>query len=95
MILFLTEIFRCFFFVLDTGCLIGRVNLIDCLAQEEYQTRFSHGAYIEDPFVFLFDNIVKLNVDVPCSGKQKIFKLDKNVFKVASSQITQTFKAKK
>jgi len=73
------------------GCIIGRVNLVDCLSQEEYQSKYGHAGYIEDPFVFIFDNVIKLKVDVPCPGRQKIYKLEKSVFKVLSSQIAKTY----
>ena len=63
----------------------------ECLAQEEYITKFGNSAYVEEPYVFIFTDTIKLKVDVPCAGKQKIFKLDKNIFKVISSQINQTY----
>lgn len=76
------------------GCIIGRANLTECLAQEEYQTRFGHSGYIEDPYVFTFTDVIKLKVDVPSRGGQKIYKLEKAVFKVLSSQIAPTYSSK-
>ena len=71
------------------------MNLTECLSQEEYRARFGNAGYAEDAFVFVLADPIKLGATVPCSGKQKIFKLDKGVFKVASSQISKTYGSKK
>ena len=75
--------------------MVGRVNLSECLAQEEYRNKFGNAGFAEDPFVFLLSDPIKLTATVPCSGKQKIFKLDKGVFKVVASQISKTYGTKK
>lgn len=71
--------------------MIGRVNLTECLSQEEYRARFGNAGYAEDPYVFIFSDPIKLKATVPWRGNPKIFKLEKGVFKMVSAQIAKTY----
>ncbi|XP_066557826.1 activating signal cointegrator 1 [Amia ocellicauda] len=61
-----------------TGCLLGCVNVIDCLSQEQFQEQ--HPKTCEEsgsPFVFICSNPQELLVKFPMKGKHKIWKLDR------------------
>lgn len=60
-----------------TGCLLGCVNVSDCLAQEQFREQFP--ATCEEsssPFVFVVSNPRELLVKFPMKGKHKIWKLE-------------------
>ncbi|KAG8315673.1 Activating signal cointegrator 1 [Homalodisca vitripennis] len=57
-----------------TGCLLGSVNVVDCLPQEEYQRKFPLGES-QSPFVFICNSPQELPIRFPISGKHKICKL--------------------
>lgn len=53
------------------GFLLGYVDLIDCLTQEQYRQQFPDGE-IEDPYVFICENAQPLSVWYPITGKPNI-----------------------
>ncbi|CAH1397362.1 unnamed protein product [Nezara viridula] len=65
-----------------TGCLLGCVNVVDCLAQEEYIQQYPDGMS-DEPFVFICKDPVKSPVLFPIKGKHKIYKLDTNIHQAA------------
>lgn len=60
------------------GCLLGCVNMVDCLDQEEYRKRFPDGESAS-PYVFICEDPQELIVKFPMKGKHKIYKLDSHI----------------
>ncbi|XP_043999281.1 activating signal cointegrator 1 isoform X2 [Gambusia affinis] len=60
-----------------TGCLLGCVNVTDCLSQEQFREQCP-GTCEESasPFVFICNNPQELLVKFPMKGKHKIWKLE-------------------
>jgi hypothetical protein len=54
-----------------TGCLLGCVNIVDCLPQEEYRERYPDGES-SSPFVFICESPQELPIRFPVVGKHKI-----------------------
>lgn len=71
-IFFSDENFR-FPSVYPTSCLLGCVQVIDCLPQEEYRRKFPNGES-ESPFVFICEEPIELDIRFPVSGQHKICK---------------------
>ncbi|XP_041849448.1 activating signal cointegrator 1 [Melanotaenia boesemani] len=60
-----------------TGCLLGCVNMTDCLSQEQFREQFPDTCEESaSPFVFMCTNPQELLVKFPMKGKHKIWKLD-------------------
>ncbi|XP_013857025.1 activating signal cointegrator 1 [Austrofundulus limnaeus] len=60
-----------------TGCLLGCVNVTDCLAQEQFKEQFPNTCEESgSPFVFICTNPQELLVKFPMKGKHKIWKLE-------------------
>ncbi|XP_054627276.1 activating signal cointegrator 1 isoform X2 [Dunckerocampus dactyliophorus] len=60
-----------------TGCLLGCVNVTDCLSQEEFKEQFpSAREESASPFVFICSSPQELLVKFPMKGKHKIWKLE-------------------
>lgn len=60
-----------------TSCLLGCVNMTDCLSQEQYKEQFPQTCEESgSPFVFVCTNPQELLVKFPMKGKHKIFKLE-------------------
>ena len=57
--------------LLPTGCLLGYVDVVDCLGQEEYREQFPDGES-DSPFVFICTHPQELLVKFPMSGQHKI-----------------------
>jgi hypothetical protein len=57
-----------------TSCLLGCVNMVDCLPQEEYRTKFPNGES-DSPFVFICEGAQELPIRFPVQGKHKICEL--------------------
>jgi len=57
-----------------TSCLLGHVNVVDCLPQEEYRVKFPDGES-DSPFVFICEGAQELPIRFPIQGKHKICKL--------------------
>lgn len=64
------------------SCLLGCVDLADCLAQEDYKEDFPEGES-ESPYVFMCENPQQLVLKFPVKGQHKIWKLDPTVHKAA------------
>ncbi|XP_051792687.1 activating signal cointegrator 1 isoform X1 [Acanthochromis polyacanthus] len=60
-----------------TGCLLGCVNVTDCLPQEQFRQQFPDTCEESaSPFVFICTNPQELLVKFPMKGKHKIWKLE-------------------
>lgn len=64
------------------SCLLGCIDLVDCLAQEDYKEEFPEGES-ESPYVFVCENPQQLTVKFPVKGQHKIWKLDPAIHKAA------------
>lgn len=64
------------------GCLLGCVDLTDCLPQDEYKEKYPEGESAS-PFVFICENPQELVVKFPIKGKHKIYKLDNHILQAA------------
>ncbi|CAH0590071.1 unnamed protein product [Chrysodeixis includens] len=65
-----------------TGCLLGCVNVVDCLTQEEYQKKYPDGD-CDSPYVFICSNPISLRLRFPIKGQHKIYALDKTIHQAA------------
>lgn len=65
-----------------TGCLLGCVNVVDCLSQEEYISKFPQGEN-ESPFMFICEDPIMMSNHFPIKGQHKIFKLDEKICNAA------------
>jgi len=61
-----------------TSCLLGSVDVLDCMPQEEYQEVHPTGESAS-PYVLVCTNPQELVVKFPMSGQHKIFKLDPKI----------------
>ncbi|KAM9861417.1 activating signal cointegrator 1 [Aulostomus maculatus] len=60
-----------------TGCLLGCVNMTECLSQEQFRQQFPDTCEESaSPFVFICTNPQELLVKFPMKGKHKIWKLE-------------------
>ncbi|XP_061616734.1 activating signal cointegrator 1 [Phyllopteryx taeniolatus] len=60
-----------------TGCLLGCVNVTDCLSQEQFREQFPNTCEESaSPFVFICSYPQELLVKFPMKGKHKIWKLE-------------------
>ncbi|RNA01135.1 Activating signal cointegrator 1 [Brachionus plicatilis] len=75
-----------------TSCLLGYIDLVDCLSTEAYREEFPNGES-ESEFVFICKNPNELLAKIPMSGNHKIFKLDKSIHSIAkkTSMISHDF----
>ncbi|KAK3584707.1 hypothetical protein CHS0354_036484 [Potamilus streckersoni] len=64
------------------GCLLGCVEMVDCLAQDLYRQQYPDGESAS-PFVFICENPKELVVKFPIKGKHKIYKLDLHIHQAA------------
>lgn len=64
------------------SCLLGCVDLVDCLAQEDYKEEFPEGES-QSPYVFVCESPQQLAVKFPVKGQHKIWKLDPAIHKAA------------
>eukprot|EP00056_Hartaetosiga_gracilis_P005208 m.82447 g.82447 ORF g.82447 m.82447 type:complete len:573 (-) comp12086_c0_seq1:43-1761(-) len=74
-----------------TACLLGFVDVVDVLPQEEYREKFPEGGSYSD-YVFICTNPHVLVTPFPIKGQHKLWKLDKQVHsnaKKACLPITQ------
>ncbi|XP_054858937.1 activating signal cointegrator 1 [Eublepharis macularius] len=63
-----------------SGCLLGSVDLIDCLSQEQFRAEYPHlSQESASPFVFICSNPQEMVVKFPIKGKHKIWKLDSKI----------------
>ncbi|KAG7468279.1 hypothetical protein MATL_G00141340 [Megalops atlanticus] len=60
-----------------TGCLLGCVNMTDCLSQEQFREQYPEICEeSSSPFVFICSHPQELLVKFPMKGRHKIWKLD-------------------
>uniref|UniRef100_A0A8C7ZZJ6 Activating signal cointegrator 1 n=1 Tax=Oryzias sinensis TaxID=183150 RepID=A0A8C7ZZJ6_9TELE len=60
-----------------TGCLLGCINVTDCLSQQQFRDQFPETCEeSSSPFVFICTNPHELLVKFPMKGKHKIWKLE-------------------
>ncbi|XP_001509179.3 activating signal cointegrator 1 isoform X1 [Ornithorhynchus anatinus] len=63
-----------------SGCLLGCVDLTDCLSQEQFKEQHPDLSQESDsPFVYLCTNPQEMIVKFPIKGKHKIWKLDSKI----------------
>lgn len=73
-----------------TGCLLGCVNVTDCLSQEQFREQYPQ--ICEDstsPFVFICSSPQELVVKFPMKGKHKIWKLESQSHQSAKKCLMQ------
>ncbi|XP_057322102.1 activating signal cointegrator 1 isoform X1 [Microplitis mediator] len=70
-----------------TGCLLGCVTVVDVLAQDEYRKIYPDGDS-DSPYVFICQDTHELSLKFPMQGKNKIYKLDKQIHKAALKHLT-------
>ncbi|XP_050431923.1 activating signal cointegrator 1 isoform X2 [Adelges cooleyi] len=71
-----------------TSCLMGCVNVVDCLSQEEYMEQYPQGE-CESPFVFICKDPVMMANQFPIKGQHKIYKLDEKIHTAAQKCLTK------
>ncbi|XP_070542239.1 activating signal cointegrator 1-like isoform X2 [Ptychodera flava] len=64
------------------SCLLGCVDVVDCLSQEQYREQFPDGESTS-PYVFICENPQELVVKFPIKGQHKIWKLDPHIHQAA------------
>ncbi|XP_068131763.1 activating signal cointegrator 1 [Hyperolius riggenbachi] len=63
-----------------TGCLLGCVEMADCLSQEQFQEQYpALSQESASPFVFICTNPQELLIKFPIKGQHKIWKLDSKI----------------
>lgn len=63
-----------------TGCLLGCINVTDCLPQEQFRQQFPDiSEESASAFVFICSNPQELLVKFPMKGKHKIWKLENHI----------------
>ncbi|GAB0193899.1 activating signal cointegrator 1 [Grus americana] len=63
-----------------SGCLLGCVDVTDCLSQEQFNEQYPDlSQESESPFVFICTNPQEMVVKFPIKGKHKIWKLDAKI----------------
>ncbi|XP_040269700.1 activating signal cointegrator 1 [Bufo bufo] len=71
-----------------TGCLLGCVNVVDCLAQDQFKEQYpSLGQESASPFVFICTNPEELLLKFPIKGQHKIWKLDSKIHQGAKKGV--------
>ncbi|BET01177.1 ASHypothetical protein domain [Nesidiocoris tenuis] len=73
------------------GCLLGCVNMVDCLAQEEYRELYPDGES-DSPFVFICEDPTPCPVLFPMKGQHKIYKMDSKIHQAAAKCIQKLAK---
>uniref|UniRef100_A0AAR2LE46 Activating signal cointegrator 1 n=2 Tax=Pygocentrus nattereri TaxID=42514 RepID=A0AAR2LE46_PYGNA len=65
-----------------TGCLLGCVNVTDCLSQEQFREQYPQiSEESASPFVFICTNPQELLVKFPVKGKHKIYVSEETIYK--------------
>ncbi|KAJ8884242.1 hypothetical protein PR048_016099 [Dryococelus australis] len=72
-----------------SSCLLGCVNVVNCLPQEEYREKFPTGES-ESPFVFICKEPKELPIKFPIQGKRKIYKLDPKIHEAAKNLLMRS-----
>ncbi|KFD63042.1 hypothetical protein M514_11719 [Trichuris suis] len=68
------------------GCLLGCVEVVDCLSQEDYRIQYPDGES-ESPYVLICKNARELPLKFPILGRQKIYSLDPKIHQAAANAI--------
>ncbi|XP_039324566.1 activating signal cointegrator 1 isoform X2 [Saimiri boliviensis] len=77
-----------------SGCLLGCVDLIDCLSQKQFKEQFPDISQESDsPFVFICKNPQEMVVKFPIKGNPKIWKLDSKIHQGAKKGLMKQNKA--
>ncbi|KAK8732045.1 hypothetical protein OTU49_007156 [Cherax quadricarinatus] len=69
-----------------TGCLLGCVDVIDVLPQEEYRKVHPDGES-DSPYVFVCENPQEMILKFPIKGQHKIYKLDPKIHQAAKKAV--------
>ncbi|ROT83169.1 putative activating signal cointegrator 1-like [Penaeus vannamei] len=69
-----------------TGCLLGCVDVVDVLPQEEYRTQFPEGES-DSPYVFVCESPQEMILKFPIKGDHKIYKLDPKIHQAAKKAL--------
>ena len=72
-----------------SGALLGCVDVVDCVTQDEYQKMDGDRSESGSEFVFICENPMELLVKVPVKGAHKIWKLDPKLHKLVKNSIMQ------
>ncbi|XP_004687741.2 PREDICTED: activating signal cointegrator 1 isoform X2 [Condylura cristata] len=77
-----------------SGCLLGCVDLIDCLSQNQFKEQYPDMSQESDsPFVFICTNPQEMIVKFPIKGNPKIWKLDSKIHQGAKKGLMKQNKA--
>ncbi|KAF4017388.1 hypothetical protein G4228_008763 [Cervus hanglu yarkandensis] len=78
-----------------SGCLLGCVDLIDCLSQKQFKDQYPDMSQEESdsPFVFICTNPQEMIVKFPIKGNPKIWKLDSKIHQGAKKGLMKQNKA--
>uniref|UniRef100_A0A2P2I2W1 Activating signal cointegrator 1-like n=1 Tax=Hirondellea gigas TaxID=1518452 RepID=A0A2P2I2W1_9CRUS len=68
------------------GCLLGCVDVIDVLPQEEYRVQYPDGES-ESPYVFVCNNSQEMIFKFPMKGEHKIYQLDPKIHQAAKKAL--------
>lgn len=69
-----------------TGCLLGCINLVECLPQDTYREQYPFGECFS-PFVFICEEPQELKMKFPMKGSHKIFKLESRLHEAAKKTL--------
>jgi len=69
-----------------TSCLLGCIDVSECLSQEEYRVEYPEGES-SSPYVLICQNPQELVVKFPMSGKHKLYKLDPKIHGAAKKTV--------
>lgn len=69
-----------------SGCLLGCVDVVDVLPQEEYRAKFPEGES-DSPYVFVCENPQEMILKFPMKGEHKIYKLDSKIHQAAKKAL--------
>ncbi|XP_007532408.1 activating signal cointegrator 1 [Erinaceus europaeus] len=77
-----------------SGCLLGYVDLTDCLSQKQFKDQYPDMSPESDsPFVFICTNPQEMAVKFPIKGNPKIWKLDSKIHQGAKKGLMKQKKA--
>ncbi|CAH8467188.1 unnamed protein product [Schistosoma guineensis] len=69
-----------------TSCLLGRVNIVNVITQEEYREKQPDGPS-QSPYVFICADPRETLIKFPIRGKHKIYKLEKHIHIAAKKNL--------
>lgn len=69
-----------------SGCLLGCVEVVDVLPQDQYRVEYPNGES-GSPYVFVCRNPLELFVKFPMKGQHKLYKLDAGVHQTAKKSL--------